>query len=155
MVSNESKIRFRKDNHFGRTLQLLLQLYSPRGTMASRYTSTRDGSLSFTFEEALTFGYAPDGGLFVPETLPVIEEATLKIWSKLTYPKLSEAVLRLFIATEELSDEALSNICVSTFEGFDNSDHAVPIVKVGDAYVAELFHGPTFCFKGGSNLAGI
>jgi threonine synthase len=124
--------------------------------MASRYTSTRDGSMSFTFEEALTLGYAPDGGLFVPETLPVIDETTLQEWSKLTYPKLSQAVLRLFIATEELSDEALSIICDSTFEGFENRDHAVPIVKLGDVFVAELFHGPTFCFKGEyTNLTGV
>jgi len=115
--------------------------------MSNRYTSTRERSRSFTFEEALSLGYAPDGGLFVPEKLPVVDEVALKEWSYLTYPELSAAVLRLFISTEELSDPALAGICASTFEGFEDRDHAVPIVQLGSVYVAELFHGPTFCFK--------
>lgn len=115
-----------------------------------RYTSTRDGSLSFSFEEALSLGYAPDGGLFVPEKLPCIDAQKLQEWTNLTYPKLSEAVLRLFIAKDELSDQILASICASALTGFENSDQAIPIVKLGDVHVAELFHGPTFCFKGAS-----
>lgn len=118
--------------------------------MVGRYTSTRDGSLSFSFEEALSLGYAPDGGLFVPEKLPCIDARKLQEWTHLTYPKLSEAVLRLFIATDELSDQSLAHICASALDGFENSDQPIPIVKLGDVYVAELFHGPTFCFKGAS-----
>ena len=109
--------------------------------MSNRYTSTRERSRSFRFEEALSLGYAPDGGLFVPEKLPVVDEVALKEWSYLTYPELSAAVLRLFISTEELSDPALAGICASTFEGFEDRDHAVPIVQLGSVYVAELFHG--------------
>ena len=33
-----------------------------------RYTSTRSKEVDCSFEEALTLGYAPDGGLFVPKT---------------------------------------------------------------------------------------
>ena len=35
-----------------------------------KYTSTRDATKFYTFEEALFSGYARDGGLFVPEQLP-------------------------------------------------------------------------------------
>ena len=115
------------------------------GTM--KYTSTRNESLSCSFEDAICSGYAPDGGLYVPEKLPAVTAEMLQEWVPLSYPQLAAAVLRLFIAPQEVSDNDLLQICTSAFEGFTDPDHAVPVVKVGSLYIAELFHGPTFCFK--------
>jgi len=111
-----------------------------------KYTSTRDSSTIDSFEHAICSGYAPDGGLFVPQSLPQVTPTTLEKWAKLSYPELAHSVLRLFIATEELPDDDLEFICKSALQGFDHPDH-VPIRQVGGIYVAELFHGPTFCFK--------
>ena len=60
-----------------------------------KYKSTRDGSNSkeYTFEQALFSGYAPDGGLFVPESLPSITVDDLVNWSTLKYPELVYVVL--------------------------------------------------------------
>ena len=112
-----------------------------------KYTSTRDASLSATFEDAICSGYAPDGGLYVPEKLPKVTGDDLKTWSSLTYPQLSFHILRLLISREELSDKVLRDVCTCAFQGFEDPDNAVPVKKVGSVYVAELFHGPTFCFK--------
>lgn len=112
-----------------------------------KYTSTRNRGLSVTFEEAICSGYAPDGGLFVPETIPQVTSDALKQWSGLTYPQLAFEVLRLFVARGELSDGVLREVCTSAFGGFEDPDNAVPVVKIGSIFVAELFHGPTFCFK--------
>ena len=112
-----------------------------------RYTSTRDASISRTFEQAICAGYAPDGGLFVPEKLPRVTPEILQQWSKLTYPQLAKAVLRLFISKDEIQDSELESICQSTLQGFEDPNQAVPIQQVGGIHVAELFHGPTFCFK--------
>ena len=121
-----------------------------------KYTSTRSNNVdgisggapsSVSFEEAICSGYAPDGGLYVPEKLPTISENDLKEWSTLSYPDLSFEILRLFIARDELTDDVLRGICATTLEGFKDPNHAVPIRKLGSVYVAELFHGPTFCFK--------
>lgn len=113
-----------------------------------RYTSTRDGSISKSFEEAICSGYAPDGGLFVAEQLPIISvESHLKPWSRLSFPELAQSILRLFVSPDELSDEDLHSVCTAAFRGFANPKEAVPIRRVGSVYVAELFHGPTFCFK--------
>lgn len=112
-----------------------------------KYTSTRNGSIVTSFEDAICSGYAPDGGLFVPECLPPITTTHLQNWSALTYPELSQTILRLFIAPDEVPEHALQNICTSAFEGFENPAHAVPVIQVGSIFVAELFHGPTFCFK--------
>jgi threonine synthase len=111
-----------------------------------RYTSTRNSSISCTFEEAICSGYAPDGGLFVPESLPTISKENLQNWSQLSFPTLVERVLRLFVSSEEISDQHLQEICQASFAGFP--DPAIPVKPLtNNFYVSELFHGPTFCFK--------
>ena len=117
-----------------------------------RYISTRGGNAvaSVSFETAICTGYAPDGGLYVPESLPALapfESRLLYAWSHLSYPELTYRILRQFIASDEISDTDLRSICHTAFTGFENPDNAVPVVSVGNLYISELFHGPTFCFK--------
>ena len=126
-----------------------------------KYTSTRDATKFYTFEEALFSGYAPDGGLFVPTELPVFfgcsttKAAVLsEEWSRLGYSELATEILHPFI--EGISKSQLQVLMTKALDGFDDSD-VVPIVplvqkndtgdKSVDCYVAELFHGPTYCFK--------
>lgn len=121
-----------------------------------RYTSTRNSSYSFSFEEALCSGYAPDGGLFVPTNLPKIDASVLKSWSLLSFSQLAFQIIRLFVSCNEILDEDLFQICEKSFSfGFDvvqdelDGPHdIVPVKKIGgSSYIVELFHGPTFCFK--------
>jgi threonine synthase len=115
-----------------------------------RYISTRNSSnLSYTFEQALCSGYAPDGGLFVPESLPSVTAETLQKWSQLSYPVLAQQVMRLYCSKDEVSDDSLAKCCESAFCGFTDPARAVPLVRLGSdsMWIAELFHGPTFCFK--------
>ena len=59
-----------------------------------KYKSTRDSSSKeYTFEQALFSGYAPDGGLFVPSSLPSVTADDLVKWSTLSYPELVYVVL--------------------------------------------------------------
>jgi len=113
-----------------------------------KYKSTRDGDHEFSFEQAICSGYAPDGGLFVPSTLPSIDVETLIAWSKLTFPELAYEIMRLFISADEINDSDLLAIVNNSFSTdiFDD-DTFVPVKKIGSYFIAELFHGPTFCFK--------
>ena len=108
-----------------------------------KFKSTRNASIRCTFEEAICSGYAPDGGLFVPEELPHIDEVMLKSWGKLTFPSLAKQVIRLFVTAEEIPDLELETICKHSFvKGFDEElESTVPIRKVGSGFIAELFHG--------------
>ncbi len=147
-----------------------------------RYKSTRGGTTqaSYSFEEALFSGYAPDGGLFVPASLPSIgrEMDQFSLWSNMTFPELAYDVLvsipaitcvhdtiiyslltavnkylhfaqRKFISPTEIDDANLKSICDKSFpaDAFDEECY-IPIKDVGSSlHIAELFHGPTFCFK--------
>lgn len=115
-----------------------------------KYTSTRSDEVCVSFEEALCSGYSSkDGGLFVPERLPSIDIPTLSTWSKFSFSELAYNILRLFISPAEISDAELDSICDASFrQGFDETlESTVPVKKIGQMYVAELFHGPTQCFK--------
>lgn len=65
-----------------------------------QYCSTRGGVQGWDFQDVLLSGYAPDGGMFMPETLPTLTPDTLRSWSSLSYPQLVTEVCSLFIPTE-------------------------------------------------------
>jgi threonine synthase len=100
------------------------------------YRSTRGAAAPVDFSGALVAGLAPDGGLFVPETIPTLPEG----WRDWDYITSVSSVLRLFGAegTESLVKEAASR--------FHHPDVA-PIVDVANRKVLELFWGPTLSFK--------
>jgi len=110
-----------------------------------RYASTRGGARGTSFEEAISRGYAPDGGLFVPETLPRLTPEQLQAWRRLDFAGLAEAILSLFVG-EELGPGELGRLACDCYAGF-SCPEVVPVRRVGGLFVAELFHGPTFCFK--------
>ena len=60
-----------------------------------------------SFQEALLSGYAPDGGLYVPESLPKLSSSELQSWAGLSYPQVVEKLLHYFVPTEELNPEEI------------------------------------------------
>lgn len=64
------------------------------------YTSTRGMAPRVNFEGALFSGYAPDGGLYMPEELPRLDKETLRHWSTLSYRSLVKELCALFIGLE-------------------------------------------------------
>ena len=85
----------------------------------------------------------------MPTELPKLDSSTLKEWSTLSFPQLAMKIIRMFISHDEISNEELESVCLESFvKGFDESvGSTVPVRKVGNSFIAELFHGPTFCFK--------
>ncbi|NBC21959.1 MAG: threonine synthase [Gammaproteobacteria bacterium] len=106
-----------------------------------RFRSTRSGG-SADLVSALVAGLAPDGGLYVPETLP---EFSPEDFDGATTPAaVGEILLAPFFAGSPLAG-ALPDVLAETFD-FD-----VPLRPVADATMPlsmlELFHGPTAAFK--------
>ena len=60
------------------------------------YTSTRDNSRRVTAQEAIVRGISPEGGLFVPETMPVLTGEDLTALAGMTYIQRAKWVLEKF-----------------------------------------------------------
>lgn len=101
-----------------------------------RYHSTRGEAPIVDFTGAMLSGLASDGGLYVPEEIPMLPQD----WTGWSYTTALSGVLELFGAddTEQLVEEAAAQ--------FHHAEVA-PIVEVGDRLVLELFWGPTLSFK--------
>lgn len=107
---------------------------------APRYRSTRDDqNTNVNFQEALLRGLAPDGGLYVPDTIPKLEPNT---WQRAS----SLAELGLNALTPWLEDD-FDQTTLRTIT-WDALSFPIPLIELGDGvYVLELFHGPTLSFK--------
>jgi len=103
-----------------------------------RYVGTRDHTQTANFSEALLHGLAPDGGLYAPETLPKLSS---DVWETATdFPDMAKKILAPWFV-DQISETVLESILKQAL------NFPVPLVKVGNAWVLELFHGPTLSFK--------
>lgn len=110
-----------------------------------KFCSTRGGVRGASFEDVLRSGYAPDGGLFVPEKMPHLDAGDLCRLSSLDFPSLAEALIGMFVG-DELPASELASVVRGSYANF-GCPEVVPVRAVGHLFVTELFHGPTFCFK--------
>jgi len=108
------------------------------------YISTRGQTRPHTFTEAVEAGLAADGGLFLPETLPSLQDR-LPGWGSLSYAELAAEFLSLF--APEISREEWGQLTNEAYQRFDTPEVA-PLQKLdAKTYVLELWHGPTLAFK--------
>ncbi len=108
-----------------------------------KYVSTRGRIEPVGFKRAVMMGLADDGGLIVPTSIPDVS-AELESWRRLSYPQLAGAVMRPFVS--DISEGDLNALITCSYaEVFP--PEVVPVVPLGELYVAELFHGPTLAFK--------
>jgi threonine synthase len=98
-----------------------------------------------TFSEAILSPSASFGGLYVPKTLPIINESFINNHLDKSYKELAFNLLKKFeidVEDSELQD------AVNLYDKFDDKNNPVPVTKVTDnLFVSELYHGPTRAFK--------
>ncbi len=109
-----------------------------------KFLSTRGQTPPLGFSDAVATGLAPDGGLYLPETLPDFS-GRLAAFEKLSYAELCFEFLRVFAT--DIPAETLRSIVAASYTRF--SDPAIAPLKplAKNLYVLELFHGPTLAFK--------
>jgi len=108
-----------------------------------KYISTRGQVDPVEFLDAVMMGLADDGGLIVPAEIPDVT-GRLDQWRGLSYVELAFEVMRLF-ATDVPAAELQALVERAYGETFDGG--VAPVVRVGDTFVLELWHGPTLSFK--------
>merc|ERR1719343_1013769 len=111
-----------------------------------KFCSTRGGVKGASFEEAISTGYAPDGGLYVPEKLPAYWPKDLENLRKLSFHELAEEIIGKFVGDELKGVVELSELVQGMYSGFTHEE-IIPVTLHGGIMVAELFHGPPYCFK--------
>ncbi|MDO8609776.1 MAG: threonine synthase [bacterium] len=93
-----------------------------------------------TFTAAIMKGLAPDGGLYYPVKIPRFSPSELTLLRGKNLHEVAVIILEKWISSE-FSYEQIYEMVKNAL------DFEIPINKVGDNYVLELFHGPTMAFK--------
>jgi threonine synthase len=111
------------------------------------YLSTRGHPDRKRFCEILLEGLAPDGGLYLPERYPQVNDATLTRWRGLAYHELAFEILSLYI--DDIPANDLRALCRKTYtEAVFGTPQIVPLRKLeAGVYLEALSNGPTLAFK--------
>ena len=111
-----------------------------------RYISTRGKAPALSFEEAMLSGLARDGGLYVPETVPVMTPGDIRALNGLSYEEVAFRVMRPFVG-DTFSDETFGDLISRAYAGFGHDARAPMVQLAPNHFLLELFHGPTLAFK--------
>ena len=108
------------------------------------YIGTRNKDIKMKASQAILKGICPDGGLFIPDEMPVMDK-TIDDLAKMDYRDLAYEVMKLFFT--DFTEEELRYCINSAYdEKFDTKEIA-PVVEKDGVYFLELFHGKTIAFK--------
>jgi threonine synthase len=103
--------------------------------------STRNPEMRSSWRDAVLSGLAPDGGLFIPESLPRLSASEIEMLRGKRFSDVAAYLAGLFIG-DEIDSSTISHIC------HDSWDFDAPLREVAPStYLLELFHGPTCAFK--------
>ncbi|NLA48333.1 MAG: threonine synthase [Bacteroidales bacterium] len=106
-----------------------------------KYYSTNLKAPEVSFREALMRGIAPDGGLYMPRSIPLLSPEELLSYREKDYPGMAFSFLYKFLKTE-IEAEVLISLCRDAYN-FD-----IPVEPAGERYyILRLDQGPTASFK--------
>ena len=108
------------------------------------YRSTRSNAAPITASKAILQGLSPDGGLFVPETMPVFDKPFSEL-AEMSYQDLAYEVMSKFFT--DFSEEELRTCIENAYDSKFDTEKIAPLVKKDGVYFLELFHGRTIAFK--------
>jgi threonine synthase len=102
-----------------------------------------------SFEQVVLKGLASDGGLFIPEEVPLLPQDWHTKWRNLSFQELALNIFSLYISQSEIPTADLKDIIHRSYATFRAQD-ITPLVTLDKSkklHLLELFHGPTFAFK--------
>ena len=108
------------------------------------YRSTRSDAAPITASAAILKGLSPDGGLFVPETIPALKKP-LSCLAGLSYQELAYEIMSAYFT--DFTEEELRSCIENAYDSKFDTEKIAPLVKKDGLYYLELFHGSTIAFK--------
>ena len=111
------------------------------------YRSTRsENTTAVSAAVAIKNGIAPDGGLYMPETIPALTGDDLRALCGMSYPERAARILSLYLS--DYTEEELLADCREAYSEARFPGGAAPIHDIdGRTHALELWHGPTSAFK--------
>lgn len=108
------------------------------------FVSSRNKDERCFSKEAIIKGLAEDGGLYTPLNIKD-EKIEIEKLLNLSYKEIAYELLSYFF--DDFSEEELKKCIDSAYSNNFSSSDVVPISKIGDNFMLELYHGPTAAFK--------
>ena len=113
------------------------------------YISTRGYDKKYSAAEAIITGLAPDGGLFVPETIPQITKDEIEEMKNMQFFQISARVLSKYLT--DFTEAELLEFAQAAYDEEKWGENPIPLVQLNAyndrEYILELWHGPTCAFK--------
>ena len=112
--------------------------------MSFLYRSTRNKNEAVTASQAILQGLAENGGLFVPDEIPVMD-LPLEELVKMDYRGIAyEVMSRMFT---DFTEEELKYCINGAYDSKFDDERIAPLVSHHGTHFLELFHGKTIAFK--------
>jgi len=106
-----------------------------------RYHSTNNPKAGVDLKEAIIRSLPADNGLYMPDTLPVLDEDFWSSYRHLSLQEIGFAIAKAFFG-EDVPEDDLREIVEGTLS------FEAPLVSLTpNDHILELFHGPTLAFK--------
>lgn len=119
-----------------------------KGNKMIEYVSTRNPSIRVRSSKAILDGQAEGGGLYVPADLDLIKTDYHDI-IKGDFRSMAKAVWNIFF--DDYGEELIDELVERSYKNKFTAEDITPVVKAcsskAEAYVLELYHGPTSAFK--------
>lgn len=106
------------------------------------YPSSRNTKLHVPSHKAIIQGLSSDGGLFTPESIPAF---SLEELQNCSYQELAERILSGFLP--DFSKEDIHTAVYGAYDSKFDDESIVPLRKIPQGYLMDLWHGPTSAFK--------
>ena len=99
------------------------------------YNSTQNAKEVVSAAQAIAQGISKDGGLFVPETIPVLDKS-LKELAGMSYGEVAYEVMKLFLT--DFTEEELRYCIDKAYDGKFDTEAIAPLAEVKNAWYLEL-----------------
>jgi len=109
-----------------------------------KYQSTRGSNSRLSSAQAIIRGIAEDKGLYVPERIPSLPFDLTQL-SGQPYREVAFQIIKAFFP--DYTDEELHRCVDGAYDSKFDAREIVPVVKAGEGYFLELYHGRTAAFK--------
>lgn len=108
------------------------------------YNSTRSSMKPVKASEAILKGLSDDGGLFIPDHIPALDQSLIDLAGK-SYQDVAYEVMKLYLS--DFTEEELKTCIQNAYDQKFDTEVIAPLVEADGAYYLELFHGATIAFK--------